>query len=160
MKNFITKKTHERLINELKRLREKDMVQISREKLECAEQGDLRENFGYAEAKKKLEMIQNRINDLNALLSTAQFIDDLPIPGTMVSIGTSVTLIDLKENKEEQYHILGPADSDVEKDIISFETPLAKGLITKKEGAIVDIPLPNGAKKVKILKIEKYRFEE
>jgi len=134
MKNFITKKTHERIISDLKRLREKDMIQISREKLECAEQGDLKENFGYAEAKKKLEMIQNRIHDLNAILSGAQFIDDLPIPGNIVSIGTSVTFIDLSENKEEQYHILGPADSDVKQNIISFETPLAKGLIAKKRG--------------------------
>jgi len=160
MKNFITKKTHERIISDLKRLREKDMVQISKEKLECAEQGDLKENFGYTEAKKKLEMIQNRIRDLNAILSGAQFIDDLPIPGNIVSIGTSVTIIDLSENKEEQYHILGPEDSDVKQNIISFQTPLAKGLIAKKEGTTIDIALPNGTKKVKILKIEKYRFDE
>lgn len=159
MKNFITRKSHLRIIAELKRLREVDLIQVSKEKQACAEQGDLRENFGYEDAKKKLEMIQNRILAINDMLAGVQFIDELPIPGTMVSIGTTVIVLDTTSNKEEQYHILGPADSNVEKHIISFQTPIAKGLMTKKVGAVTDIPLPEGSKKVKIVSIEKYRFE-
>ena len=159
MPNFITRKTHERVLKELAKLREVDLVEISRVKQECAEQGDLRENFGYAEAKQKLEMIQNRILELNELLAGVQFIDDLPIPGTMVSVGTSVTLLDKKTNKKETYHILGPADSDMKRNIISFQTPLAKGMITKKEGDEFSIPIPEGAKPVKILQITKYQFD-
>lgn len=159
MPNFITRKTHERVLKELAKLREVDLIEISRIKQECAEQGDLRENFGYAEAKQKLEMIQNRILELNTLLTGVQFIDDLQIPGTLVSLGTSVTLLDKKTNKKELYHILGPADSDISKQIISFQTPLAKGMITKKEGDEFSIPIPEGVKQVKILKITKYQFD-
>lgn len=158
MPNFITRKTHDKVIAELTKLREVDLVEVSRVKQECAAEGDLRENFGYAEAKQKLEMIQNRIHELNDLLSGVQFIDDLPIPGTMVSVGTSVTLLDKKTNKEETYHILGPADSDIENKIISFQTPIAKGMMTKKEGDEFSIPIPEGNKEVKILKITKYQF--
>lgn len=159
MKHFLTKKTHERIVEELRRLREVDLVQISREKLECAEQGDLRENFGYHEAKKKLEMLHNRIRDLNEILMGAHYIDDLPIPGDLVSLGTTVTVLDLASNQEEIYHILGPSDADLKRNIISFQSPLAKGLITKKAGETVTVPIPDGAKKFKILRIEKYRFE-
>lgn len=156
----MTRKSHKRLLEELTRLREVDMIEISREKQKCAEQGDLRENFGYEEAKRKLEMIQNQILSLNEMLAGVQFIDELPIPGNIVSVGTSVHIQYIDDNKEEQYHILGPADSNVEKNIISFQTPLAKGLITKKEGETVTLSIPGGDKKVKILKVEKYRFEE
>lgn len=159
MPNFITRKTHERIIKELTKLREVDLVEVSRVKQECAEQGDLRENFGYAEAKQKLEMIQNRILELNDLLAGVQFIDEIPIPGNMVSIGTTITLLDKKSKQEEIYHILGPADSNIDKGIISFQTPLAKGMMTKKEGDEFTIQIPEGSKEVKILKIEKFKFE-
>ena len=160
MKNFMTRKSHLRILDELKQLREVDMIAVSREKLKCAEQGDLRENFGYEDAKRKLEMIQNQILQMNEMLAGVQFIDELPIPGDMVSVGTSVKILYLDDDKEEEYHILGPADSDIDKKIISFQTPLAKGLITKKAGETVTLTIPEGEKKVKILKVEKFRFEE
>lgn len=159
MKHFLTRKAHKKINEELTRLREVDMVQISKEKLECAEQGDLRENFGYHEAKKKLEMIQNRILQLQEILMGTQFIDELPIPGNIVSLGTTIKVLDLETNKEAVYHILGPSDADLKNNIISFQTPLAKGFITKKEGDLVTVQIPDGAKKFKILKIEKYKFE-
>ncbi len=158
MPNFITRKTHDIVLEELTKLREVDLIEVSRVKQECAAEGDLRENFGYAEAKQKLEMIQTRIHELTELLSGVQFIDDIAIPGTMVSIGTSVTVLDKKSKKEETFHILGPEDSDIEQGIISFQTPLAKGMMTKKEGDEFAIPIPEGSKEVKILKINKYKF--
>ena len=85
--------------------------------------------------------------------------DELLIPGNIVSLGTSIKVLDLDTHKEMVYHILGPADADLKNNIISFQTPLAKGFITKKEGDTVTIQIPDGSKKFKILKIEKYKFE-
>lgn len=159
MKHFLTRKTHQRISEELTRLREVDLVAISREKLECAEQGDLRENFGYHEAKKKLEMIQNRIRQLTEIIMGTQFIDELAIPGNIVSLGTTIRVLDLENQQELQYHILGPEDADLKRDIISFQSPLARGLITKKAGDTVSVPIPDGTRKLKILQIEKYSFD-
>ncbi len=155
-KNFMTRASYERIHEEITELREKDLVKISKEKMEAASQGDLSENAGYEYAKQKMEMIQNKITALEAQVADVQFIDDLPIPGTIVSIGTVVKLLDMEKKKEEQFAILGPADADIAKGVISFQSPLAKGMITKKAGDEVTIQIPGGTRKVKILEIKKY----
>ena len=154
--NFMTRASYERMQSELVYLREKELPKISKEKLEAASQGDLSENAGYEYAKQKLEMIQSKINAMAAQISDVQFIEELPIPGTIVSLGTVVRLMDLDKKKEERYTILGPADADAAQGVISFQSPLAKGMITKKVGDEVTIQIPEGTRKVKILEIRKY----
>ena len=155
-KNFMTRASYERMQQEITHLREKELVKISKEKMEAASQGDLSENAGYEYAKQKMEMIQNKITAMEGQVADAQFIEDLPIPGTIVSIGTIVRFMDLEKKKEEQFAILGPADADVNSGVISFQSPLAKGMITKKVGDEVIIPIPEGTRKIKILEIKKY----
>lgn len=155
-KNFMTKKSHAMMEEKLKNMREKELPAISREKQEAASQGDLTENAGYEYAKQKLEMVQNKIRELAAELEDVQHIDDLPVPGNIVSVGTTVTFLDLDKGKEVTYSILGPADADHNTSIISFKSPLARGMITKKEGDVINIKIPEGERNLKVLKIEKY----
>lgn len=155
-KNFMTRASYERMQSEITDLREKQLVKIAREKLEAASQGDLSENAGYEYAKQKMEMIQNKILAMEALITNPQFIEELPIGGVIVSIGTIVRFLDLDKKKEEQFSILGPADADVASGVISFQSPLAKGMITKKVGDEVTIAIPEGTRKIKILEIKKY----
>ncbi len=155
-KNFMTRASYDRLHQEILNLREKEIPRIAKEKLEAASQGDLSENAGYEYAKQKLEMLQNKVTAMEASVTNAQFIEELPISGTIVSIGTIVRVKDLDKNKEEQYTILGPADANAGDGIISFQSPLAKGMITKKAGDEVVVPIPEGARRFKILSIRKY----
>ena len=152
----MTRASYERMQSELVNLREKELPKISKEKLEAASQGDLSENAGYEYAKQKLEMIQTKINSMEAQVSEVQFIEDLPIPGTIVSLGTVVRILDLDKKKEEEYTILGPADANASDGVISFLSPLAKGMITKKAGDEATIAIPEGTRKLKILQIRKY----
>ncbi len=159
-KNFMTKKAHAVLEEKLKNLREKELPAISREKQEAASQGDLSENAGYEYAKQKLEMVQNKIRELSAELEHIQYIEELPVKGDIISIGTVVSFMDLDKNKEVVYTILGPADSDHAGNIISFKSPLARGMITKKVGDTITIQIPEGERKLKVLKIDKYFSKE
>ena len=155
-KNFMTRASYDRMLREIDNLRERELPQISKEKLEAASQGDLSENAGYEYAKQKLEMIQNKITAMEAQVANVQFIEELPIAGTIVSIGTVVRFLDLEKKKEEEYAILGPADADVARGVISFQSPIARAMITKKTGDEVTINIPEGTRRVKILAIRKF----
>ena len=155
-KNFMTRGSYDRMQQEITNLREREMPKIAKEKLEAASQGDLSENAGYEYAKQKLEMIQNKITTMEGQVANVQFIEDLPVPGTIVSIGTIVRFLDLDKKKEETFTILGPADANVSDGVISFQSPIAKGMITKKVGDEAMIAIPEGTRRVKILEIRKY----
>ncbi|HRZ87264.1 MAG TPA: transcription elongation factor GreA [bacterium] len=159
-KNYMTRKSHAAVEEKLKHFREKELPAITREKMEAASQGDLSENAGYEYAKQKLEMIQNKILDLETQLHDVQYIEDLPIKGDIVSIGTRVTFQDLDAGGEVVYAILGPADTDHTANVISFKSPLARGMIAKKTGDTVTIKIPEGTRNLKVLKIERYFAKE
>jgi len=156
----MTRESHQKLQEKLINLREKELPEISKEKLEAAEQGDLSENAGYEYAKQKLEMIQNKIRELSADLENVQFIEDLPIKGIIISVGTIVTFHDMDSDKEVIYSILGPGDAEFGNDVISYKSPLARGMITKKVGDLVEINVPEGKRTLKVLNIDTYKKKE
>ncbi len=154
--NYMTKKSYERLIEKARRLKEVEVPRLSREKLEAARHGDLSENAEYEAAKDKLDLIHNRLDQLAAQMTGVQFIEDLPIPGNIVSIGTRVRLLDLDEETEVEYCILGPADADLSNNVISYKCPLAKGLIAKRPNDEVVIDTPSGKRNFRIISIDRY----
>lgn len=155
--NYMTRKSYERLSAEARHLKEVEVTRVSKEKLEAAAQGDLRENAGYEAARDRLNLINARIYQIAEQLSGAQFIEDLKIPADAVTIGTRVRLLDLDEEREMEYCILGPADADMENNIISFQSPLARAMIAKKMSAEFYAETPGGARRFRILAIERYR---
>jgi transcription elongation factor GreA len=156
MSNFFTRDSHARLMEELNRLRTQDLIEISRAKNVAAAEGDLSENAEYHATREKLEMIQRRIYDLEEQLRSPRFIEELPISCERVSIGTKVTCLDLSSHEEVVYTILGPADAVPEQNIVSFQSPLAQGLISKELDDDVNIPIPAGTRRLRILDIQRY----
>ncbi len=156
MDNYITKKRYDELLKEVKRIREKELPAVSKAKLLAAEEGDLKENGGYHAAKERMELLMKKLEDYEGFVSSPTFIDDLNIKADLVTLGTAVKVLDLQSNKEARYSILGPADADPDNNIISFQTPIARGMIRKKVGDTCDIQTPKGAKRLKILEIKKY----
>lgn len=155
--NYMTKKSHARLNAEAKRLREVEIPKVSREKLEAAQQGDLRENAGYEAARDRLMLLSARLDQIAAQISAARFIEELQVPGDIVSIGTRVRLLDLDAGGELEYCVLGPADADLSLNIISFESPLAKGMIARRASEEFSVETPGGERRFRILAIERYR---
>ncbi len=155
--NYMTRKSYEKLSAEARHLKEVEVTRVSREKLEAAAQGDLRENAGYEAARDRLNLINARISQIAEQISGAQFIEDLKITADVVTIGTRVKLLDLDEEREVEYCILGPADADVANNIISFQSPLARAMIAKKTLAEFLAETPGGARRFKILEIDRYK---
>ncbi len=112
---------------------------------EARAHGDLKENAEYHAAREKQGFIEAQIADIETKLSNAQVIDVKTLPQTgKVVFATTVDLINLANNEEIQYQIVGENEADVNRGKISITSPIARALIGKTEGDIVDIKTPGG----------------
>jgi transcription elongation factor GreA len=155
MSNFFTRVSHARLTEELTKLRG-ELSALSRAKSAAAAEGDLSENAEYHATREKLTIVQRRIYELEEQLRSPRFIEELAISCTRVSIGTKVRCLDLNSREEVIYTILGPADVAPERNVISFQSPLGRGLINKELDDEVTIPIPAGKRHLRILDIQRF----
>jgi len=116
--------------------------------------GDLKENAEYHAAREKLRFIEGRIGELGQLLVNSQLIDPSSYEHERVRFGSTVVLEDIQNEEEVTYAIVGRTESNPDHGLISFHTPLARGLMGKKEGDEVEIRLPVGKKEFEILSVE------
>ena len=156
MPNFMTHDTYEKLSERLRVIQEVEIPKISKAKQKAAEEGDLSENAEYIGCKEKLELLHAQYDNLRQRIAQPTFIENLRIPGNIVSIGTRVEIEETDTGNKITYTILGSADVDLDKNIISFSSPLAKGMIGKKEGVELAIEVPEGVRNIKILSIRHF----
>lgn len=128
----------ERRKNEYRELVEKTIPANSREIALARSYGDLRENHEYKAAKEMQKILMRRKADLESQLVRARGTDFAGILTEAVGIGTIVTATDVETGKSETYSILGAWDSDPEKGVISYLSPVAQALIGKKVGESVE----------------------
>ena len=117
--------------------------------------GDLKENAEYDAAKEAQGLLEKRIAELDDMLSAATVLDDIEIDSSKVYLGAKVKIHDLTNDKELNYMLLSPAEANFAEGKISAESPVGKALIGKAEGDEVEISIPAGTLKYKILKIER-----
>jgi len=158
MSYFYTRASYTRFMEELNRLRTAELPAVSRAKQVAAADGDLSENAEYHANRERLDMLQRRIYELEEQLRIPRFIEELQISCERVSIGTKVVCLDLRTRKEVVYTILGQADAVPEKNIISYQSPMARGLIGKVLDDEVAITIPAGQRHLRIVDI--VRFDE
>lgn len=116
--------------------------------------GDLSENGDYDAAKERSGMVEAKIRDIEARLSTADVIDPRKLGSpTRVVFGVSVRMEDVDSGEARVITIVGAEESDVEKGWISFEAPLGKGVIGKEVGDVARVALPGGAREFEIQEI-------
>ena len=146
----------------LKKMEEQLDYLISVKRNEVSEQiaiargfGDLSENAEYDEAKTEQAKVEAEITRLQATIRTATVVGDDEITTDKVSIGTSVRLKDLDENEEVEYAIVGANEADPFEDKISVESPVGAGLLGAKMDETVQIQVPNGVLRFKVLGIRK-----
>ena len=101
---------------------------------EARQLGDLKENAEYHSAKEKLKLIDVQIAELSNTISKAVIVDPSSLPHDRVSFGSTIDLVDVETDDEFTYTIVGGVESNVEKGLISFNSPLAKQLMGKVEG--------------------------
>ena len=116
--------------------------------------GDLSENSEYESAKDEQAMVESRIAQIENMLQYAEIIDNEDVDKDEVSMGRSVTFKELPDEEPETYSIVGESESDPLSGKISNESPMAKGLLGHKIGEEVEIEIPSGTMKVKILDVK------
>lgn len=125
---------------------------------EARSHGDLSENAEYDAAKEKQAFVEGRIADIESKLSHAQIIDLATVNSEgKIVFGATIDLLDLESDEEISYQIVGDDEADVKIRKISVNTPVARSLIGKKPGDVVEVKVPNGIKEYEILDV---RFDE
>jgi transcription elongation factor GreA len=150
--SFLTRQGYEKLRQDLSTLKER-RGGLAMEIKEAAEKGDLKENAEYHAAKEEQQKVQHRINDLEEKLRSARIIDETALATGEVRIGVTVTLKDLSDGDTVTYTLVDVAEADFAQGKISVRSPLAESLLGHKEGETVDVKLPVGFSKYKILKV-------
>lgn len=117
--------------------------------------GDISENSEYDEAKNEQAYVEGRIAQLESMLKHARVIDEEDVSTDKVTIGSKVRLLDMEFNEEIMYTIVGSTEANPAKFKISNESPVGSALMQKKKGNVVEVSVPDGVLKFKILKIEK-----
>lgn len=150
---YLTKAGLKKLQQEIERLaaqKRKLSVEVGR----ARELGDLRENAEFHAAKEKLQQVITRLGELQGKLANVCFIDELPAAATGEAVlGMTVTLQDLAGGPAERYTLVGPDEADPAGGRISYQSPLGRGLLGRKAGEQVTIPLPAGPWSIKILSV-------
>ncbi len=130
---------------ELKQLKSVDRPNVINAIAEARAHGDLRENAEYHAAKEQQSFIEGRINDIESKLAQAQIIDINTIPQNgRVVFGVTVDLINLQDDTNVSYKIVGDDEADFKIGKISINSPIARALISKQEGDVVVVFAPNG----------------
>lgn len=117
--------------------------------------GDISENSEYDEAKNEQAHVEGRIVQLENMLKNAKVIDEDDIKTDVVSVGSKVTILDMEFDEEIEYYIVGSAEANPSQFKISNESPVGSALMGKKKGTVVDVVVPDGIVKFKVISIKK-----
>ncbi len=150
----MTKSGYQTLTDELNRLKFEERPRIVAAIEEARGHGDLSENAEYHSAREQQSFIEGRIQELEGALSHAQVIDTQTLSGDKVLFGATVTLSDADTEKESTYQIVGQYEANLEKGLISLLSPMAKALIGKNLGDIIEVKTPRGEKSYEILSVK------
>lgn len=155
----ITQQGYDKLEQEIKQLKHVERPAIIEAIATAREFGDLSENAEYHAAREKQSFIEGRILDLEDKFSRAEIIDTSKLSTDSVKFGATVKVIDDDTEEESTYHIVGEYEADITKKRISTKSPLAKALIGKSIGDIVEVTTPKGGKAFEIVEISFQKFK-
>ena len=149
----ISRMGFDRLRKELENLERRERHDVIKAIEVAREHGDLKENAEYHAAKERQGHVEGRILELKDKLSRAEVIDCSEVNCSRAVFGTVVTLLDLDEDVEVTYQLLGPEESDVEKGVISIRSPLGRAIIGKEIGDEAKVVTPGGIREFEIMNI-------
>lgn len=150
----MTAEGHKALDEELRHLKSVERPAVIAAISEAREHGDLSENAEYHAAKERQGWIEGRVQELEDKIARAQVIDVSKMSGTQVKFGATVTVVDEDTDQESTYKIVGDDEADVKSGKISLSSPIARSMINKEEGDVVEVNAPGGVKSYEILKVE------
>ena len=150
---YLTKEGLKNLKDDLDRLMNVERPAISKLIGEAIEKGDISENAEYDAAKDAQGMLEAKIARIRNNIANARILDETKIDTSKVQILNKVTIRNKKNNSTMQYTIVPESEANLKFGKISVDTPIAKGLIGKKVGDIVEIEVPSGIIPFEIVEI-------
>ena len=138
---------------ELDHLQGVEMIAITTRVATARDMGDLSENAEYHAAREDQGLLQAKINQLKDQLSRSYILDTENLPKGIVVFGSKVRVMDLDAKEEETYELIGPGQEDPDKNRILTTSPIGQGLIGSKVGDSVEIAVPRGTIRFKVLEI-------
>ena len=150
----MTGEGYQALDDELKRLKTVERPSVIAAIAEARSHGDLSENAEYHAAKERQGWIEGRIAEIEDKMARAQVIDVSKLSGAQVKFGATVSVVDEDTEEQARYQIVGEHEANVRDGKISVTSPLARGMIGKEVGDVVEINTPGGVKAYEILKLE------
>jgi transcription elongation factor GreA len=150
----MTLKGAQRLRDRLKEMKTVDRPRITRAIAEARAHGDLSENAEYHAAREQQSFLEGRIAAIEQAIAEAQIIDvsQLNVTGSVV-FGATVDVVNLENNEEVTYQIVGEMEADIESCLISITSPIARALIGKSSGDIVEVDAPGRVIEYEILEV-------
>lgn len=152
---YLTPEGYEKLREKFEYLKTVRRRELSKEIGKAREHGDISENAEYDAAKEAQALNEKRFAELGDKLSRAQIIDEEKIPKDEVRIGAKVSLKDMTSEKQFQYTFVSEVEADFSQGKISITSPVGKGLLGHKKNETVEIKIPAGILRYKILKISR-----
>ncbi len=150
----MTAEGYQALDEELKRLKTIERPAVIAAIAEARSHGDLSENAEYHAAKERQGWIEGQIADIEDKMARAQVIDVSKLSGNQVKFGATVSLVDEDTEEEARYQIVGEHEADVKRGKVSITSPIARAIIGKEMGDVVEVNTPGGVKAYEILKVE------
>lgn len=149
----MTKAGHIALEKELKNLKSVERPAVIAAIAEARAHGDLSENAEYHAARERQSFIEGRLQELEAVISKAEIIDINALSGDVVRFGATVVIVDEEDDEELKFQIVGPYESDADNGKISITAPIARAMIGKSVGDVVEVTTPKGRRHYEILMV-------
>ena len=152
---LLTKEGYEEIVAEHENLVAIRRAEVAQKLKEAIAQGDLSENADYDAAKNEQAELEERIYKLENMIRKAKIIDDSDLAGDQVTVGLTVKVLDIDEDEEEEFTIVGSAEADPFEGKISNESLVGAALLGKKVGDEINVEVPDGVVSYKVLEISK-----
>jgi transcription elongation factor GreA len=151
--SYITEEGFQRLKLELDHLVAVERPSISKQIAEARDKGDLSENAEYEAAKEAQGMLEMKISKLQDLIASSRIMDGSRIDTEHIQIMNRIKIRNTKNNATMEYTIVSDNEADLKKGRIAVSTPIAKGLLGKHVGDLVEIKVPSGVIPFEIIEI-------
>jgi len=152
--NYMSQEGYDKILKEINYLESVERPKVSAQIAEARDKGDLSENAEYDAAKEAQGKLESKIALLKDQVANARIIDTSKLDTSTVQIMCTVRLMNQKLNKEMVYTIVPESEANFREGKISVATPIAKALLGKKVGEVVEVRVPAGVQQLQVLEIK------
>lgn len=150
---YMSQEGYDKIVAELKQLETIERPKASAAIADARDKGDLSENSEYDAAKEAQAHLEDKINKMKLAIAEAKIVDISRLSTDSVQIMSKVEMTNMANNAKMSYTIVSESEANLREGKISINTPIAKGLLNKKVGDVVEIKIPRGTIKLRIDKI-------